>query len=89
MVRGANAGLTLLREVEAGPLAGNHRLLAVRAHLLEQSGNRDGPAATYREAARLAGSVPAQRLLVHRAARCADPHAAPTEPSRPRQYRHG
>jgi predicted RNA polymerase sigma factor len=70
MVHGPQAGLALLREVEAGPLAGNHRLLAVRAYLLERAGERAGAVAAYREAARLAGSLPEQRFLVQRAARC-------------------
>jgi predicted RNA polymerase sigma factor len=69
MVRGPQAGLALLRELESGPLAGNHRLLAVRAHLLEQAGDRAGAAAAYREAARLAGSRPEQRFLLQRATR--------------------
>jgi len=72
MVRGPRAGLELLLELESGPLAGNHRLLAVRAHLLERAGDRAGAAAAYREAARLAGSRPEQRFLVQRAAYCAD-----------------
>jgi RNA polymerase sigma factor (sigma-70 family) len=72
MVRGPDAGLALLRELEAGPLAGNHRLLAVRTHLLERAGDRAGAAATYRDAARLAGSLPEQRFLLHRAVQCAD-----------------
>ncbi|MEJ3746906.1 DUF6596 domain-containing protein [Actinomycetes bacterium KLBMP 9797] len=74
MVRGPHAALALLRELESGVLARNHRLLAVRAFLLEQDGEQARAAATYREAARLAGSLPEQRFLVQRAARCAAPH---------------
>ena len=70
MVRGPRAGLALLRELEPGVLAGNHRLLAVRAHLLERAGEAAAAAGAYREAARLAGSRPEQRFLVQRAARC-------------------
>ncbi|MDW5330863.1 RNA polymerase sigma factor [Plantactinospora sp. KLBMP9567] len=70
MVRGPEAGLALLGELESGPLAGNHRLLAVRAHLFEQAGKRADAAAAYREAARLAGSLPEQRFLVQQAVRC-------------------
>jgi predicted RNA polymerase sigma factor len=70
MVRGPHAGLALLRELESGVLAGNHRLLAVRAHLLERAGRVAAAAAAYREAARLAGSLPERRFLVQRAARC-------------------
>lgn len=69
MVRGPDAGLALLRELESGVLAGNHRLLAVRDHLLERAGEL-AAADAYREAARLAGSLPEQRFLVERAARC-------------------
>jgi RNA polymerase sigma factor (sigma-70 family) len=68
MVRGPRAGLDLLRELESGVLAGHHRLAAVRAHLLERAGDVREAAAAYREAARLAGSVPEQRFLLQRAA---------------------
>ena len=71
MVRGPDAGLALLGDLESGVLAGNHRLLAVRAHLLERAGQVAAAATAYREAARLAGSRPEQRFLVQRAARCA------------------
>ncbi|MEZ0074164.1 RNA polymerase sigma factor [Planotetraspora sp. GP83] len=71
MVRGPHAGLALLRELESGVLAGNHRLLAVRAHLLERAGEAADAAAAYRAAARLAGSLSEQRFLVQRAAHCA------------------
>ncbi|SCL17023.1 RNA polymerase sigma factor, sigma-70 family [Micromonospora nigra] len=69
-VHGPTAGLALLDEVAAGPLAGHHRLLAVRAHLLEQAGERAAAAAAWRGAARQAGSVPEQRHLLRRAAHC-------------------
>lgn len=72
MVRGPQAGLALLNELEDGPLAGNHRLRAVRAHLLEQAGDRSGAIAAYQTAARFAGSRPEQRFLLHRAARLAE-----------------
>ena len=71
MVHGPDTALALLRELESGPLAGNHRLRAVRAHLLEQAGRMADAAATYRQAARLAGSLPEQRFLIQRAVRCA------------------
>ena len=71
MVHGPQAGLDVLHELERGVLAGNHRLLAVRAHLLEQAGERASAATAFQEAARLAGSVPEQRFLLRRAARCA------------------
>ena len=50
-------------------LAGHHRLHAVRAHLLEMCGDRDGALAEYRAAARKTASVPEQRYLLTRAAR--------------------
>ncbi len=68
MVHGADAGLELLDDLERGVLKGSHRLLAVRAHLLERSGDVAGAARAYREAARLAGSRPEQKFLLKRAA---------------------
>ena len=70
MVRGPEAGLALLKELESGALAGHHRLLAVRAYLLDQAGESAAAAAEYKEAARLAGSKPEQRFLLQRAIRC-------------------
>jgi predicted RNA polymerase sigma factor len=58
-------------ELERGVLAGNHRLLAVRAHLLERAGDLPAASETFRQAARLAGNVPEQRFLLLRAERCA------------------
>ncbi|MEV4383614.1 sigma-70 family RNA polymerase sigma factor [Streptosporangium sp. NPDC049644] len=71
MTHGPHAGLALLDELESGVLAGHHRLLAVRAHLLDQAGETAAAASAYREAARLAGSRPEQRFLLQRAASCA------------------
>jgi RNA polymerase sigma factor (sigma-70 family) len=71
MVHGPLAGLALVSDLEAGVLAGSHRLLAVRAHLLERAGQRGAAAAAYQEAARLAGSHPEQRFLLKRATECA------------------
>ncbi len=68
VVHGPEAGLEAVRELDAGVLAGNHRLLAVRAHLLEQAGDRSAAAACFQEAARLAGSQPERRFLLSRAA---------------------
>ena len=69
MVHGPRAGLDLLDELADGPLAGHHRLLAVRAHLLERAGEPEAAAHAWREAARLAGSLPERRFLVRQAAR--------------------
>ncbi|MET0416289.1 MAG: DUF6596 domain-containing protein [Actinoplanes sp.] len=68
MVRGPRAGLDLLDELESGVLAGHHRLAAVRAYLLERAGDDKAAAAAYREAARLAGSVPERKFLLRKSA---------------------
>jgi RNA polymerase sigma factor (sigma-70 family) len=69
-VHGPHAALEVVAGLEQGVLAGNHRLLAVRAHLLEQAGDLAAASETFRQAAHLAGSVPEQRFLLLRAARC-------------------
>ena len=70
MVRGPAAGLDLLAALEADPrMAGHHRLHAVRAHLLERSGDRGAATAEYRTAARLTSSLPERRYLEAQAAR--------------------
>jgi predicted RNA polymerase sigma factor len=68
MVRGPRAGLDLLRTLDE-PLAGHHRLDAVRAHLLEMAGEPDAARAAYRAAARRTTSRPERRYLEDRAAR--------------------
>ena len=50
-------------------VADHHRLLAVRAHLLERAGDLDAARAAYRDAARRTTSRPEQRHLEARAAR--------------------
>ncbi|GIJ25622.1 RNA polymerase sigma24 factor [Micromonospora qiuiae] len=70
MVHGPAAGLALLAGLESGLLAGHHRRHAVKAHLLELAGDRAAAAATWRQAADLAGSEPERRHLLRRAARC-------------------
>lgn len=73
MVSGPRAGLAELGAIEADArLAGNHRVHAVRAHLLELAGEQDAAAAEYREAARLTRSTPEQRYLALRAAQLTD-----------------
>ncbi|MFE9746378.1 RNA polymerase sigma factor [Saccharothrix saharensis] len=69
-VHGPRAALDVLDELERGVLAGHHRLLAVRAHLLERAGDADAASEAFRQAARLAGNVAEQRFLLLRAARC-------------------
>jgi predicted RNA polymerase sigma factor len=66
MVRGPEAGLSLLGPL-SGTLAKDHRLHAVRAHLLEMAGDREGAVEAYGFAARLTMSVPQQRYLRGRA----------------------
>jgi RNA polymerase sigma factor (sigma-70 family) len=66
MVHGPAAGLTLLDDADPA-LQDHHRLAAVRAHLLELSGDRDAARAAYQQAARLTQSLPEQRYLQSRA----------------------
>ncbi|MEU8221932.1 sigma-70 family RNA polymerase sigma factor [Kribbella sp. NPDC048915] len=67
MVHGPAAGLALLADVDPA-LREHHRLAAVRAHLLELSGDAVGARQEYERAARLTESVPEQRYLQSRAA---------------------
>ena len=70
MVRGPRAGLDELGQLEAGGrMPGDHRVPAVRAHLLELTGDRAGAHACYRDAAGRATNLPVQRYLNSRAAR--------------------
>jgi RNA polymerase sigma factor (sigma-70 family) len=70
MVRGPEAGLALLATLDGdGRMAGNHRLEAVRAHLLELAGDTAAARERYRAAARHTTSLPEQRYLEGRAAR--------------------
>jgi RNA polymerase sigma factor (sigma-70 family) len=72
MVRGPWAGLDLLGTLEADErMAGDHRLHAVRAHLLELAGDRVRARGAYQAAARLTTNLPQQRYLNARAARLA------------------
>jgi predicted RNA polymerase sigma factor len=73
MVRGARAGLDLLERLGADErIAGDHRLHAVRAHLLEMAGDRAAAREAYQAAAWRATSLPQQRYLHARAARLTD-----------------
>ncbi|TCO17268.1 RNA polymerase sigma factor (sigma-70 family) [Kribbella steppae] len=70
MLRGPSAGLQLVDELAADPkIADHHRLAAVRAHLLEQSGDVGAARQAYAEAAKRTTSAPEQRYLRNRAAR--------------------
>lgn len=70
MVDGPAAGLALLEPLEA-PLAGHHRLHAVRAHLLERAGDKERAIDDYRAAASRTTSGPEQQYLLIQAARLA------------------
>ena len=73
MVHGPRAGLDLLERLETDQrLAGGHRLLAVRAHLLEMAGQRAAARECYRAAAGRTTGLTQQRYLNDRAARLAD-----------------
>jgi predicted RNA polymerase sigma factor len=63
-VQGAEVAL---RELDAVDLGGHHRVAAVRAHLVEMTGDRESARALYREAARQTLSVPERRYLEGRA----------------------
>ena len=72
MVHGAQAGLDRLDALDAdGRLAGHHRLDAVRAHLLELSGDHRGAVACYLAAAAKTASIPEKNYLTTQAARLA------------------
>jgi RNA polymerase sigma factor (sigma-70 family) len=80
MVHGPRAGLALLDALDAdGRLAGHHRLDAVRAHLLEMSGDRVTAIAHYRAAAHRTTSAPEQRYLNARAERLAGQEVGPSD----------
>jgi predicted RNA polymerase sigma factor len=70
MASGPQAGLDLLGALQADDrIAGDHRLHAVRAHLLELAGDRPGARDAYQAAARRTTNLPQQRYLHARAAR--------------------
>jgi len=69
MARGPAPALDLVSALaEDRRLAAHHRLHAVRAHLLEMSGDAVGALAAYQQAARLTRSLPEQRYLNTKAA---------------------
>ena len=71
MVDGPRVGLALLEPLDE-PLAGHHRLHAVRAHLLEMAGEAEAAIAEYRTAASRTTSLPEQHYLTTQAARLKD-----------------
>jgi RNA polymerase sigma factor (sigma-70 family) len=71
-VHGPRAGLELLATLDGDErLTAHHRLDAVRAHLLERTGDHTAARAAYEQAARRTASLPEQRYLQERAARLA------------------
>jgi RNA polymerase sigma factor (sigma-70 family) len=67
---GPLAGLDLLATLDGDErMAGHHRLLSVRAHLLEKSGDMAGAHDHYRRAAKATASIAEQRYLESRASR--------------------
>ena len=72
MVNGPRAGLALLGTLDTDDgMAHNHRLEAVRGHLLELAGEAVAARESYQRAARMTASIPEQRYLALRAARLA------------------
>jgi RNA polymerase sigma factor (sigma-70 family) len=70
MVDGPRAGLDRLEALDADSrIAGHYRLDAVRAHLLEMSGDRNGAIARYLAAAERTASMPERDYLRAQAAR--------------------
>ncbi|HJU38489.1 MAG TPA: DUF6596 domain-containing protein, partial [Tahibacter sp.] len=70
MVDGPAAGLALLDALNDEPrLQHGHRLDAVRAHLVERSGDAARAAALYRQAAAKTASLPERDYLIGKAAR--------------------
>ena len=73
MVHGPSKGLELLRTLDTDArLAGHYRLDAVRAHLLEMTGDYEGAIKHYRIAASRTTSIPEQNYLMTQAARLGD-----------------
>jgi predicted RNA polymerase sigma factor len=73
MVQGPQAGLDLLHTLEADErLAGQHRLYAVRGHLLEMAGDLSDAQESYQTAARLTTSLPESRYLHDRITKLID-----------------
>jgi RNA polymerase sigma factor (sigma-70 family) len=75
MARGPLAGLAVLGQLDGDErMAGNHRVEAVRGHLLERAGDRAAAHAAYLTAAAMTTSVPEQRYLTLRAALTSPDH---------------
>jgi len=84
MVHGPAAGLAVLGTLDTDDrLAHSHRLEAVRAHLLEQTGNTVAARHSYLQAAKMTASLPEQRYLELRAARLRQPANPDDWPDQP------
>ena len=69
-IEGPQPALALLATLDSDDrMADHHRLLSVRAHLLEMAGDRDAAYEQYRLAAKATASIAEQRYLEGRAAR--------------------
>ncbi|MEZ0108518.1 RNA polymerase sigma factor (sigma-70 family) [Catenulispora sp. EB89] len=67
-IEGPEAGLAVLATLDADErMARHHRLLSVRAHLLEMAGDTDGAYENFRSAAKATASIAEQRYLGARA----------------------
>jgi predicted RNA polymerase sigma factor len=70
MVDGPDAGLALLASLEDDPrLTDHHRLLSVRAHLLELAGDEAAARDAFLAASKRTTSAPERRFLEAKAAR--------------------
>jgi predicted RNA polymerase sigma factor len=70
MVHGPATGLEMLSGLDQDPrMKGTHRVDAVRAHLLEKTGDRQAAIERYRAAAKRTTSAPERRYLERQAAR--------------------
>jgi len=73
MVKGPETGLEMLDVLDKDPrIAGHYRLDAVRAHLLERSGDHEAAVTHYRSAAERTTSTPERNYLITKAARLND-----------------
>ncbi len=73
MVHGPAKGLELLKVLDSDPrVSGQHRLDAVRAHLLEMAGDHAAAISHYRAAAARTTSIPERNYLLTQAARLGD-----------------
>jgi RNA polymerase sigma factor (sigma-70 family) len=72
--KGPQAGLALLATLDGDErMARHHRLLSVRAHLLEKTGDTTGAYEHYQRAAKATASIAEQRYLRSRASRLRTP----------------